>query len=131
MNWNAYRSTRQFKLFATCPGNELETAELSALLAELSHDEAADLVAGLPAEQRQEVLGQLVPSESAKVAELLHYPDDSAGGIMTDQFIALPADATIKDCLETLRQGQEEEYDSVEKPPVFENRHGLTPHAHS
>jgi len=90
---------------------ELRTDEISALLADLPHDEAADLVAELPQEQRQNVLARLVPEESAKVAELLHYPEDSAGGIMTDRFIALRMDATIRECHETLRQCKEEEYE--------------------
>lgn len=89
--------------------SELNTDELSTLLAELPHDEAADLVAELPQEQRQEVLARLVPAESAKVAELLHYPEDSAGGIMTDRFITLRMDATIRECQQTLRQRKEEE----------------------
>ena len=90
---------------------ELRTDEISALLTDLPHDEAADLVAELPQEQRQNVLARLVPTESAKVAELLHYPEDSAGGIMTDRFIALRMDATIKECHGTLRQHEEEEYE--------------------
>ncbi len=93
--------------------SNLDVAEISGLLSRLPHDEAADLVAELPLDQRHAVLSLLRPRESAKVAELLHYPEDSAGGIMTDKFITLPIDATIKECQETLRQRQEEEYEGI------------------
>jgi len=89
---------------------EFSTDEISRMLIGLPHDDAADLIAGLPEEQHQQVLNQLLPAESVKVSKLLHYPQDSAGGIMTDRFIALPSDATIKQSRETLRSKEDKEY---------------------
>jgi len=74
------------------------------LVSELPASEAADIVAEMPQEERAEVLAGLEPAESAKVSELLRYPEDSAGGIMEDRFIALPADATIAECQQMLRE---------------------------
>jgi magnesium transporter len=89
---------------------QLTSKELSALLEELPHDEAADIAAELEPQQQFEVLSQLDPPESAKVTELMRYPDDSAGGIMKDEFIALPAALTVDEGLRMIRQRGEEAF---------------------
>jgi magnesium transporter len=80
------------------------SAELADVLEELPHSEAADLAGELPPGQRAAVLAELPPQDSAQVASLLRYPPDSAGGIMSDRFIALRADQTVAECQELLRQ---------------------------
>ena len=89
---------------------QLTSAELSDLLEELPHDEAADIAAELSPDQQYEVLSQLDPPESAKVSQLMRYSDDSAGGIMKDEFIALPAHITVAEGLDIIRQKGEEEF---------------------
>lgn len=86
----------------------LKPEESQDLVNELQSSEAADIVAEMPPEQREEVLAGLEPAESAKVSELLRYPEDSAGGIMEDRFIALPVDATIATCRQILQDRGEE-----------------------
>lgn len=88
----------------------LSDRELSNLLEELPHDAAADIAAELPPEQQYAVLSQLDPPESAKVSQLMRYSEDSAGGIMKDTFIALPAHLTVGEGLDTLRKRGEEEF---------------------
>jgi len=89
---------------------QLSSAELSDLLEELPHDEAADIAADLSPDQQYEVLSQLDPPESAKVSQLMRYSDDSAGGIMKDEFIALPAFLTVAEGLDMIRKKGEEEF---------------------
>ena len=94
---------------AAAAADVLPSGEAAALLGAMPHEEAADVASRLPAEHRLEVLGQLGASEAARVADLMRYREDSAGGIMHDRFIALSADATLADCQERLRGWSEED----------------------
>jgi len=87
----------------------LEPAEAGALLGRMPDDEAADITAALPRGRRKKLLSALAPSQSRRVEALLKYPEDSAGGLMSDKFIALPLDSTVGECLETLRRRGEED----------------------
>ncbi|OQW95308.1 MAG: magnesium transporter, partial [Verrucomicrobia bacterium A1] len=98
---------------AAALAGELSPAEAASLLGAMPHDEAADVAALLDADRRSEVLGKLGAPAAARVADLMRYPPDSAGGIMQDRFIALPADATLADCQERLRQLTEEDMPSA------------------
>ena len=89
---------------------QLSSAEISHLIEDLPHDEAADIAAELEPAQRGEVLAQLDPPDSAKVAQLMRYPENSAGAIMKDEFIALPAALTIGQGLDAIRRKDEEEF---------------------
>lgn len=82
----------------------LEPPLLRTLLQAVSPQQVADIVGRLPEESRSVVLESLSPVESARVSDLLRYPVDSAGGIMSDRFIAFPADITIGDCLTQLHE---------------------------
>ena len=55
----------------------------------MSPDDAADLVADLDQDTRDEILAHMEQDEAEEVQELLGYPEDSAGGIMTTEYIAL------------------------------------------
>jgi magnesium transporter len=85
--------------------------ELAAIISKLDHNAAADVVAELPSERRPEVMAGLPSDEKAHVSELLVYPPDTAGGIMSDQFIRLRTDQTVDQCLQ-LVQGKAEESES-------------------
>jgi magnesium transporter len=89
---------------------QLSSAEIIDLVEEMPHDEAADLAADLAPQQQFEVLSQLAPPESARVTELMRYPEDSAGGIMKDEFIAITDDTTIGDALQKIRSRGESEF---------------------
>jgi magnesium transporter len=79
---------------------ELSTAQLSEVVKQMPHNQAADLLADVPDAQRAEILASL-PGRS-QVVELLRYPEDSAGGIMSDRFITLNADQTVGEALRKL-----------------------------
>lgn len=86
----------------------LAPAEAGALLGRMDDDEAADIASALPKRTRKKILAQLDPAQSRRVEALLKYPEDTAGGIMSDAFIALPVDGTIGQCQDLLRQRGEE-----------------------
>jgi magnesium transporter len=80
------------------------SAERAAdILQEMEPDEAADLVARLPEERAQELLRLMTPQESEDVQELLVYEEDTAGGIMTTNFVAIDATKTAGEALEAVR----------------------------
>ncbi len=86
----------------------LSSPELAGIISQLDHHAAADVVAELPEERRPEVMAGLPTEEKAKVNTLLIYPPDTAGGIMSDQFIRLRTDQTVDECL-ALLQGRADE----------------------
>lgn len=103
----------------------LSSEEIVDLVEEMPHDEAADIVAELDPAQQIEVLSHLDPPESAKVSQLMRYPEDSAGGIMSDDYIALPADLTLEDGLAMVRRRGGEEYEGASYVYVVDDHQRL------
>jgi CBS domain-containing protein/sporulation protein YlmC with PRC-barrel domain len=73
------------------------------ILEEMEPDEAADLLAQLPEERAQELLSLMTPKESEDVQELLEYSEDSAGGLMTTDYIVLNETKSVAEALEAVR----------------------------
>ncbi len=74
------------------------------ILNEMSSDDAADLLAGLDSTHRRQLLSLLKEEDAAELRSLLAYPPQSAGGIMTTEFIALSADRMVRDVFDELRR---------------------------
>src|ERR1043166_7253398 len=70
----------------------------------MSPDEAADVLGDLPEEKAEELLGLMEHQEQSDVAELLPYEDDTAGGLMTTEFVSLPRALTVGEALARLRE---------------------------
>jgi magnesium transporter len=83
---------------------DLEPARAADILEEMSPDDAADLVADLSAESRDEILALMEQDEAAEVRELLSYPEDTAGGLMTTAYVAIPATLTAGQAIDRLRE---------------------------
>jgi CBS domain-containing protein len=83
---------------------DLEPDRAADILEEMSPDDAADLVADLSETTREEILALMEKDEAEEVQELLGYPEDSAGGIMTTEYIALPANLTAAQSIDRLRE---------------------------
>ena len=83
---------------------DLTPERAADILEEMSPDDAADLVADLSAEARAEILTHMEPDEAEELGELLAYPEDSAGGIMTTEFIAVQEELTAAETIERLRE---------------------------
>ena len=82
--------------------------EISDIVSEMDSDDAADFIAELPDEMAEKVLEQVEEEVSEDVKELLLYKEDTAGGIMALEYLALPANATVNDAIELLRKNREE-----------------------
>ena len=82
---------------------KLGTKRAADLLEAMGPDEAADLLAKLPEERAQELLHLMTPEDSEDVQDLLEYEENSAGGLMTTDFIAINASRTVTEALEAVR----------------------------
>lgn len=82
---------------------EFDRGKLSEMLSVMESDDAADVVADLPKADAAEVLDLMKDEESREVQELLKYPEDTAGGIMTLEFVAMSEDATADESLRYIR----------------------------
>lgn len=89
-------------------GDLLEDApreRLTAMLDELDTDDAADVIADLPEALGQEILPTL--KEHEEVEELLQYDEESAGGIMGAEYVAVPQNITVSEATEEVRRNAE------------------------
>ncbi|HTW99976.1 MAG TPA: CBS domain-containing protein, partial [Acidimicrobiales bacterium] len=79
-------------------------AEAARLLARMAPDDVADLIADLDQERRLPLLEALPAKQRSKVRTLLSYNPETAGGLMSPDFLALPASTPVEDTLEAVRQ---------------------------
>ena len=78
--------------------------ELKEVIDELYIDDAVDLVEEMPANVVKRILGQADPDTRKLINELLKYPEDSAGSIMTTEFVELGMSYTVEDAIKTIRR---------------------------
>jgi magnesium transporter len=82
----------------------LRTGELHELLSRMPVDEAVDLLGDIPDTQRARLLKLFGREEAGELRELLEYPDDTAGGLMTTDYFSVSPEATVAETIEQLRQ---------------------------
>ena len=68
----------------------LQDVELSRILDQMPAEHAADVVDELPTEQAEKILGLMEEQHSEDVQEILEHPEQSAGRLMSADFVALP-----------------------------------------
>ena len=86
----------------------LDNQVISEIVKELNSDDAADVVGDLPTKRAREIIDTVGEDVSEELEKLLPYAEDTAGGIMALEFIAVKADVTLKDAIETIRQKRQE-----------------------
>ena len=82
----------------------LTDTELKAVVDELFVDDATDLVEEMPANVVKRILAQADPATRRMINELLKYPEDSAGGVMTTELMALRPDMTVAQAIDAIRE---------------------------
>jgi magnesium transporter len=90
----------------------LEPEVAADIIEEMSPDEAADALSELGDTASQEILEEMESEPGSEVRELLEFEEDTAGGMMNTEYVALLEDATVAAALEFLR-GQEEVLESL------------------
>jgi magnesium transporter len=83
---------------------DMDEERAADILEWMSPNEAADVLGDLPEEKAEELLGLMEEEEQAEVAELLPYEDDTAGGLMTTEFVTLPRQLSVGEALARLRE---------------------------
>jgi magnesium transporter len=78
--------------------------ELRDVVSELYVDDAVDLVEEMPANVVSRILRQADPETRKMINEILKYPEDSAGSIMTTEFVSLSPKMTVADAIEHIRR---------------------------
>mgnify|MGYP006281209433 CR=1 FL=1 len=85
------------------------TAEFTAeILANMHPDDSVDILQELPSSERNKILRNLDLSIRKTLQTLLEYSEDTAGGMMTPEVLALPEEMTISRAIEELRNKKEE-----------------------
>lgn len=82
---------------------DMDPEKAGEILDEMPTDEAADLLAELTPEEQGEILGEMEAEEAADVRELLEHESDTAGGIMTTDYITVMQEMTAQEAIEHLR----------------------------
>ena len=79
-------------------------SELREVLDELYVDDAVDIVEEMPANVVKRILKQAAPEMRKEINEILRYPENSAGSIMTTEYVALRAQMTVGDAISHIRR---------------------------
>ncbi len=82
---------------------EMDNEMISDILEEMPPDEAADILGEMPEEKSQELLSLMEHDDATEVKDLLSYEEDTAGGLMTSEFLDFPPDMTIDETLTSIR----------------------------
>lgn len=88
---------------------DLLHSDIAWLLKDLGPDDMAYILGFLPEERGKEILALMKTEDSTEVADILKYPKDTAGGIMTTEFFSLPEDATAQEAIRRLQQATDAE----------------------
>jgi len=86
---------------------DLEPERLARIAEAMPADEAADLIGELEVEDSEQVLHHVADDDEQVLRGLLSYPEDTAGGIMNPEVVALEATATVDDAIQFLRSTDE------------------------
>jgi magnesium transporter len=87
---------------------QMDSERAADILEEMAPDDAADILADMPQEKQDELLALMEPEESEDVRELLEYNEDTAGGMMTTDYVSVPVAMTAGDALAHLRAMDEQ-----------------------
>lgn len=86
----------------------LHTDLVTNIVEELSHDDATDIVSQLSEEKREEILEKIDKEDASEIRKLLTYSEDSAGGLMSTEFIKINFAQNKRDALEEVANQSEE-----------------------
>ncbi|MDO4284029.1 MAG: magnesium transporter [Eubacteriales bacterium] len=84
--------------------SSMSDKEASTIIDNLMADDATDLLEEMPANVVKRILANASPETRADINHLLRYPEDSAGSIMTVEFVDLKENMTVADAIERIRK---------------------------
>jgi len=86
----------------------MDTDKAADIIEEMPPDEAADVLSDLPVDKAKEILESIEKEEAEDIQELLSHEEDTAGGLMTNDFITYPPEISVKDAIEKFRKDAED-----------------------
>ena len=91
--------------------NSITDTELHGIIEDLYVDDAVDMLEELPANVVRRVLENATPSTRSQINQFLKYPENSAGSIMTAEYVGLKKTMTVEEAFNYIRKfGQDKEY---------------------
>lgn len=84
--------------------DQMDSERAADIIERMPPDDAADLLADMTPERAEELLKLMEKDEAQDVRELLAYPEDSAGGIMTTEYVGLSPALTADQAIQRLRE---------------------------
>jgi Mg/Co/Ni transporter MgtE len=103
---------------------ELDKKEAAQIVGIMSSDEAADLLERLPQATVRNLLTMIESGRAKKLSGLLGYSSDSAGGLMTTEYVALPETTTVESAIEHVKN-QTKEFDNVPYIYIVDDKNRL------
>lgn len=85
----------------------LEPEKAADIVEEMAPDEAADVLSELEEETSGEILDEMETEPKSEVSELLEYEEDTAGGMMNTEYVALDDSASVMDALAALKASED------------------------
>ncbi len=92
--------------------DDLDETRASRLLRDMDPDDAADIVGDLPYEKAEKLLRLMGVENASEIRKLLGYKEDTAGGLMTTQYVSMHTADTVNETIEVLR-GLDEDHPTV------------------
>ena len=93
--------------------NSFSDSEIKEVMDELFLDDAVDVIEDMPANVVKRIINQADPETRKMINEILRYPENSAGTIMTVEYVSLKKDWTVRQCFERIRR------EAVDKETVY------------
>ena len=86
----------------------LNHQEILRLVDLMDSDDAADMLGQLPEEEAHLILSKMKKEDSDGVSDLMGYPEDSAGGIMSSDYLALNQNLTVSEAIKSIQEEDED-----------------------
>lgn len=87
---------------------DIKPARAADIIENMEPDDAADLLSEVEPERQQEILSLMEPEEAQDVRELLSHDEETAGGLMTTEYLWLPPGLTVADAFAHIRKAAED-----------------------
>ena len=85
----------------------LEPEKAADIVEEMAPDEAADVLSELEEEASEDILDEMASEPKTEVEELLEFEEDTAGGMMNTEYVAVPDSATVAEAMSALKDNEE------------------------
>lgn len=86
---------------------DLNPDRAADIIENMTPDDAADLLGEIDTDKQQEILERMEPEEAQDVRELLAQPEETAGGLMTTEYLSVPPGLTVAQTFEHIRKAAE------------------------